>query len=56
MCGLSGFVSFKHSYDDLVIATDLISHRGRDASGFYFDEEAGVGLGHKRLSIIDLSD
>lgn len=33
--------------------TDKISHRGPDADGFFVDD--GIGLGHRRLSIIDLS-
>jgi len=37
--------------------TDTLLHRGPDASGFYFDlkEDYSVGLGHRRLSVIDLS-
>jgi asparagine synthase (glutamine-hydrolysing) len=33
-----------------------MAHRGPDGSGRWFDAEARVGLGHRRLSIIDLSD
>ena len=36
------------------MATRLI-HRGPDAGGVWVDDQAGVGLGHRRLSIIDLS-
>jgi asparagine synthase (glutamine-hydrolysing) len=32
-----------------------IAHRGPDDSGTFVDAEAGVALGHRRLSIIDLS-
>lgn len=35
--------------------TDAIAHRGPDDSGAWVDEEAGVALGHRRLSILDLS-
>lgn len=33
----------------------LLSHRGPDDSGVWLDPDAGVGLGHRRLSILDLS-
>ena len=44
--------SMQSDLDRLLLA---ISHRGPDDVGTYIDEEAGVALGHKRLSIIDLS-
>lgn len=56
MCGLAGFISFSNNFseDDLHSMTNCLAHRGPDASGFYFD---GIcGLGHRRLSIIDLSE
>lgn len=40
---------------DLTRLLLAISHRGPDDVGTYIDEEAGVALGHKRLSIIDLT-
>lgn len=41
--------------EKLPAAVDRLSHRGPDDSGLFFDESSGVGLGHRRLSIIDLS-
>ena len=59
MCGITGFIDFnvKTGRPDLVKMTDALVHRGPDASGYYFDqnEKYSVGLGHRRLSIIDLS-
>ena len=36
--------------------TNSIKHRGPDASGHFFDQDKGMTLGHRRLSILDLSD
>jgi asparagine synthase (glutamine-hydrolysing) len=57
MCGIAGFYSFgkKFSEADLKRMTNRIAHRGPDADGFYMDTDCGVGLGHRRLSILDLS-
>jgi asparagine synthase (glutamine-hydrolysing) len=56
MCGIVGFYNHKSKIDEakLLHACKLIQHRGPDASNIYVDQE--VGLGHQRLSIIDLSD
>jgi asparagine synthase (glutamine-hydrolysing) len=56
MCGIAGFISRRFKERDLRQMTDCISHRGPDAEGSFFNEEDGVGLGHRRLSIIDLSE
>jgi len=52
MCGIFGIVSRKIDESHLKKATDLLAHRGPNASGFFVED--GVGLGHRRLSIIDL--
>ena len=58
MCGIAGFYSSskKISESDLHSMTDVMSHRGPDAAGYFLNEEQTVGLGHRRLSIIDLSE
>ena len=60
MCGLVGFVdfSFRSSKDVLERMTDTLSHRGPDGTGcdLFQGNNAQVGLGHKRLSILDLSE
>ena len=54
MCGISGFQgSFEEEL--LRVMSRSISHRGPDDSGFYFDIQEGIGLAHRRLSIIELS-
>lgn len=56
MCGITGIVDLREKgpvNQDLVRAmNDSLTHRGPDGDGFHF--EPGVGLGHRRLSIIDL--
>jgi asparagine synthase (glutamine-hydrolysing) len=52
MCGIAGFVG-TGTENDLVKMTRALAHRGPDDEGVFF--ENGVGLGHRRLSIIDLS-
>lgn len=60
MCGISGIVDFKKTSDQIILEnmTDTMVHRGPDGSGYYFDngDSAQVGFGHRRLSIIDLSE
>ena len=61
MCGLAGFFAPHNSRpaDDLAgmvsRMTDAIVHRGPDDAGVWIDAGSGVGLGHRRLSILDLS-
>lgn len=59
MCGITGFHSrkmFHQLFTDLSKATKCLGHRGPDDEGIYQNPSNGVGLGHRRLSIIDLSD
>ena len=58
MCGISFYFSKDKPYDmELRESLRLTSHRGPDSSGTYFKETKNgfLGLGHNRLSIIDLS-
>lgn len=58
MCGIAGIINFDKSPVDrnfITSITDLIAYRGPDNEGFYFDDENGIGFGHRRLSIIDTS-
>lgn len=57
MCGIAGFSLFNHEeggIQALEAMHEAIYHRGPDASGTYLDKE--VGLCHRRLSILDLSE
>jgi asparagine synthase (glutamine-hydrolysing) len=54
MCGLIGY-SGNFLKDDLTSGLAKIDHRGPDDSGTYFDDVNQIGLGHCRLSILDLS-
>ncbi|MBO6769737.1 MULTISPECIES: asparagine synthase (glutamine-hydrolyzing) [unclassified Thalassospira] len=61
MCGVAGFVfpnnNFSKKYMESLSVSmgNAIAHRGPDGSGVWLDVERGVGLVHRRLSIIDLS-
>ncbi len=58
MCGIVGFKvdrRFADFRDDLWPAVDALAHRGPDDAGTLVEEKSGLGLGHRRLSIIDLS-
>jgi asparagine synthase (glutamine-hydrolysing) len=54
MCGIVG-VSGTVDSDRLEESLNTIAHRGPDDWGLFVDERAGVGLGHRRLAIIELS-
>ncbi len=59
MCGISGIAAFstqtKISERDVRSMLPLLRHRGPDGSGVYLDPYQRIGLGHTRLSIIDLA-
>jgi len=58
MCGIVGFKTnrgFVSLRDSLPEAASCLNHRGPDDTGLFLDEESGIGLGHARLAIIDLT-
>lgn len=57
MCRLVGIVNLDINRESelLVSMRDSMKHGGPDDCGVYIDEEFNVGLGHRRLSLIDLS-
>ena len=60
MCGISGFVDFnkKTDVEHLHKMNRTLAHRGPDGEGYgiFNTQNATIGLGHRRLSIIDLTD
>jgi asparagine synthase (glutamine-hydrolysing) len=60
MCGIAGFIDFKKASSEEVLASMAcaVSHRGPDGQGVYYNaaDNMVIGLGHRRLSIIDLSN
>ncbi|MDD3179537.1 MAG: asparagine synthase (glutamine-hydrolyzing) [Opitutaceae bacterium] len=60
MCGITGFYSWKECKEEasqatLQAMTDVLRHRGPDDAGVFLDGGGRLGLGHRRLSIVDLS-
>jgi asparagine synthase (glutamine-hydrolysing) len=61
MCGIAGFVSLTqapvaNAQRALDVMSNLIAHRGPDGNSTWVSEDGTVGLAHRRLAIIDLSD
>lgn len=60
MCGIAGYIDFSKTsgVESLKQMTDSLYHRGPDGSGYelFQTEFANIGFGHRRLSIIDLSE
>jgi asparagine synthase (glutamine-hydrolysing) len=59
MCGITGFFGGSMSGEEMrsvvMCMSEAIRHRGPDAAGAWIDPRVGVALGHRRLSVIDLS-
>jgi asparagine synthase (glutamine-hydrolysing) len=61
MCGIAGIFAYHYAAppverDDLRAVRDHMAARGPDGQGEWFSDDGRVALGHRRLSIIDLSD
>ena len=59
MCGITGFLCFekKSNKHMLINMTDKLHHRGLSSGhSFYENQNFNIGLGHRRLSILDLSN
>ena len=61
MCGIVGVLSFNNSSfrisePYLTRMRDVMSHRGPDGAGIFVSGDRRLGLGHRRLAIIDLSE
>jgi len=56
MCGLAGILTGRRIEPMLLLGmAETIAHRGPDDQGTWWNEDAGIGLAHRRLSILDLS-
>src|SRR5260370_39717728 len=61
MCGFAGVIDFGRGTGEQALRVtvarmaDTLRHRGPDDAGVWVDAAAGVALGHRRLSILDLS-
>ena len=59
MCGIAAILSSDKNFvtaQRLKQMTDAVAHRGPDGEGLWLNQNENVGLGHRRLSILDLSD
>lgn len=61
MCGIAGLIDLRQSTSEAELAdvvdamTTTLAHRGPDDAGIWVDPASGLALGHRRLSIVDLS-
>ena len=58
MCGINGVISnqkISNLADIISAMNEKLIHRGPDGKGVWINEEQNIGLGHTRLSILDLS-
>ncbi len=55
MCGIAGLFGPGASEELVARMIATVAHRGPDGEGVWVDGQAGIGLGHRRLAIVDLS-
>ena len=57
MCGIAGIIRTEGEVHQIELSqmTDVLKHRGPDGEGQWISPDRKVGLGHRRLSILDLS-
>lgn len=56
MCGICGICRSADAREDVKLMMETLRHRGPDASGEFIDMAHQVAFGHRRLSILDLSE
>src|SRR5438067_6819710 len=61
MCGINAIYAYRSSapavdFDELIRTREAMHTRGPDAGGAWLSDDGRVGLGHRRLSIIDVSE
>lgn len=57
MCGIAGIIQYHNKpIENIQAMNQAMLHRGPDAGNFYLDEARHIVLGHRRLSIVDLSE
>lgn len=58
MCGIVGYLSQHRPIEARLLASmrDTLTHRGPDGEGLWLSEDGLVGLGHRRLAIVDLTE
>jgi asparagine synthase (glutamine-hydrolysing) len=58
MCGITGYASTRRPIEPAMLAAmrDTLAHRGPDGQGMWLSDDGRVGLAHRRLAIVDLSE
>ena len=59
MCGIAGIYNIDSKPVDLDILkkfTRSLAHRGPDGEGFFLNKDKNIGIGHRRLSVIDITN